>query len=276
MNSNRFSAMVAYVATLCFTATRLHADLLLVDFGVADLPSVGSNTPNHVATGYFDFSVVPQFSGNSRSDFVNTGTGSISRTFAGIGVTLFSSPPPNNGFTFDDYVGEIADVGSVPGDLVEERVRIVQGDLTVRLSNLTAGNYLFTGFHHDAGGVSNALPFDIYVNNGSGELLAVANVETSIGLSPASVSVSQFGFLATGGDIFIRLDGGGTGANLINPVINGFQVASVPEPGSLVLLSVLGVLAAAHRRRQPRSKAVRSHEVRRGTSLDTRQSVLTL
>jgi hypothetical protein len=225
-----------------------------VDFGVADKPPLTSVTPNDVAPGFYDFAPDPEFGGGGPGDSYFT-ISPISRVVSGVTVTVQGG---GNGAVYQDYTGEMADVSGISGDLLEERVRVVQADLNLTLTNLSAGTYTFTGFHHDAGATQSSLPFDIFVNEGSGERLAYGAVLASTGFTPTSISTTSFDIFSSGSPISIRFDGGGAGLNLINPVLNGFTVTSVPEPSAMTLAALVittTFTTRSIRRRKPRSQA---------------------
>ena len=247
------SLLLSLCAIIPLSADGADAAMLLnVDFGVADGVPV-SNSVNQVQSGFSDFSVDPQFNGTSEYDFVNIGATPETRTFGGIEVRLAGTA---NGPTLYDFT---TDVSGPLGDLLEDVVQVVTGNLTVQLSGLNAGEYSMTTYHHFASNASAANPFSITVDTGAGATTVATDVPTSFGFAPSTISTETFQFTANGTDpVLITLVGGGTfGDNAINPVLNGFELSTVdavPEPATVTLCTTaLFVLGAWHflRRRTP-------------------------
>lgn len=216
--------------------------ILAVDFGVRDLANPAS--PNDVETGFSDFSVAPLRSG---SDLRNIGLTTETRTFSGIDVSLSGTA---NGPTFFDLA---PDVSVTNGDLLEDVVRVIQGDIQLVLSNLAAGSYSMQTFHH-VSNLSSAPPlFSIDVDNGSGSTTVANGIETTFGYAPGTVSTRTFQFTADGtNDVTILFDGGGPSGNTINPALNGFTLSSMPEPsGVLPLLSCVAFVTTRRQRACP-------------------------
>jgi hypothetical protein len=222
---------VAALAVIVFLAggrTSAAVDLF-VDFGVADVDTFTSSSPNQVQAGYSDFSVDPTVNGTPVSDLA-LGVPSASRNFSGVTVSVQGG---GNGMVFHDLVTE---VNHALGDLIEDGVSVPDADLTITVSGLPPGTYTWTGFHHTAAD-GGTLPFDIYVNTGLGESLAAADVDASFGFNPVSVTTSEFSFMATGADVVVRLDGE-FGDPITSPFLNGFSMVQVPEPASGLLLAL--------------------------------------
>lgn len=221
------------VALAVYPMAKAHGETVLaVDFGVADIGTINSITPNDVQAGFDDFSIDPEFAFGDR-DSVNVGAFTESRTFAGIEVHLSGSA---NGPTITDYG---TDVSHPLGDLTEDVARVVQGNVRVELLNLSAGMYTMTTFHHDAGLTAAPLPFDITLDTGGGPATVASDVATSFGLAPSTISSESFPFVADGASpVTLELVGGGQFPDLISPVLNGFTVQTVPEPAAIVLLLV--------------------------------------
>ena len=119
------------------------------------------------------------------------------------------------------------------------------GDITMTLTGLAAGEYEITTYHHDALDGGDAT-FDILVD---GELKAEDVGVTFGGNLSGGFSSRTFRFTATGSDVVFLFDRQSAG----EVFLNGFDLhlipAAIPEPASLALLGLSGVAMLIGRRR---------------------------
>jgi hypothetical protein len=214
---------------------------LKVDIGVADAPPNVGTSVDEVQSGFSAFSVVPDFD----VDFGNYGPAGKTQVISGVTIAIAGQ---DNGPLFFDDRGEIT---HALGDLLEDGVDAAAAELFVTLTNLPAGLYQVTTYHHRGALRSAGNPFDIYLNNGSGEALAAADIIASVGAAPATISTATFPLTATGSPVIIRFEGGPPFENPISPVLNGFTIVPVPEPSTWMLAAsaalVLGLRARKRR-----------------------------
>jgi hypothetical protein len=254
--SRRWARRVGWLAVLASVllggAREAAAVDLRIDFGVADNDSFTSSTPNEIQAGFSGFNFQPEFNGSPTQDVVFVFPQiTTTQNISGVNVSIHGG---GNGLTIYDFA---TDVAGPLGDLVEDGTFTFDADITVTLNGLPAGVYVMTGYHHLAdppGGLPTPFPaFDIYVNTGSGESLAAADIVASTGFNPESITTSNFQFTATGADVVVRLDGEFVGSS-IPAILNGFTLVEVPEPTSGALLA-LGAAILAGGYRSSRSRA---------------------
>lgn len=244
------SARIAAVAMLLGMGSSVEAALVAVDFGVADIEG-SHGSPDEIQSGFAPFVVTPSFP-DALPDDENIGGGLTqrqSRTVDGIEIAIWGTA---NGPTFHDH----GDVSGSHGDLVEDVVRVVQGNLQVDLVNVPEGTYAITTYHHFAALSEPAPLFDIALRTDAGEFLTAASgVATSFGFSPSSISTQSVMFAANGTDtVSIRLVGGGDYPDLINPILNGFTISVVPEPSTGAVAGLAIASGAVVRQRGRRAK----------------------
>lgn len=135
------------------------------------------------------------------------------------------------------------------GDLAESFFAH-QDELILTLSDLEAGNYEITTFHHDSQTDHGGFRIELLDANGLVSDLGL-EVDASFGTNPSEIGTAMFKFAADGAnDVIIRFFEGPNSPNSI--VLNGFTlntVPPVPEPTTAVL-SLLGVAGLVRRRRR--------------------------
>lgn len=217
------------------------AEVISVDFSSADAsPQNTGYSANRVQNGFVDFSHGPETS-YPTMDMARVPPSSdgaqITRTFGSIGVTVSDPFSSSNGLYFYDW-GTI----DVPyGRLAEDLVYPSGLDLYVTLSGLAAGLYSMTTYHHFPS-FSNQYSLEgITIDTGTGATMVAQNVPVSTGYSPTFIGTASFQFLADGShDIVMTVHG--DSLSTVRGVLNGFEVSSVPEPSTVLLLvtAVLG------------------------------------
>ena len=210
-------AMPLIVAMVGLCACAALPDTLSVDFGVSDSPVAGPSA-NDVENGFFDFSV-PSDEINNVPPVANTivsslGTGGTVRVTVS-GVT--------QGCFWRDR--DVEKTGTL-GDLAEE-FAACGTDLALTLSDLRAGFYTMTTYHHDQVYTTPAWPADtsvgidmIVVASGGGTSTVVTDDVVSAGQAEPPTSVT-FQFSANGVDDVVVTFKDRVGGN---PVLNGFEL----------------------------------------------------
>ncbi len=217
--------LILWLMVLCVGVTGARGDTLLsVDFGVSD-PSTGNvGSPNDIALGFFDFSSP---TGATSPDRFSTLL-PIAKTFGTYEVEVLRTLSSNGIFYVD--AGNMNSAG-VLNDLLEDYV--AEFGLGVRIRNLTPGNYTITSYHHLLDGTS-ATPFSVYRSVGA-LFNQVDTITGSFGQNPSQISQRTLSFSPDAdGSVLFRYGNG-----LDRGYINGFSIASVPEPTSLALIIML-------------------------------------
>jgi hypothetical protein len=142
-------------------------------------------------------------------------------------------------------VRDRGDVVGPLGDVAEDFI-FNGGALDLVLEGLAAGTYAVTSYHHDA--TLSQATFDVLVTDALGTLRPAASGMSHTTGSLGAPALATFLATSDGaGDVLIRynkLSGNGI-------ALNGFSVALlVPEPASMVLLALGGVVAVAVARRR--------------------------
>jgi len=167
----------------------------------------------------------------------------LTADFAATGTTI--------GFdTSLDRARNRGDIAAAQGDVIEDFIFSV-GAATLTFSNLAAGDYTLTGYHND-----HAVPgqFRFSASSISGvtasDLSGAQNIISGT-LTPITSTIT---FAADGvSDVEI-----GFSPTYLGVVLNGFElhgVAPVPEPSTLAMCSVFGMVGVgfAYRRRRRRA-----------------------
>jgi len=132
------------------------------------------------------------------------------------------------------------DMAHALGDLAEDFIP-AGSDLTLTLDQLKAGPYDIVTYHHDLNYQWGALTVDVTDALGTNTVLSGVGQSTGTGY-PA---YAKFRFTANGVDpVAITFS-----ANMV--ILNGFELYSVPEPGSIALwcLGLVALLGFARRKR---------------------------
>lgn len=207
-----------------------------------------------------------QSGGPTQSGFTNWETPDNTATqlttnISGIGLTfdpVVSNVSSNNGFRSlnrggnDGYAGSMASLTQTWWG-----TRAVSGGggqfvIIINGSDLSAGSFQWTSWHHDHENQTGTMDIEYSVNGGSSWTLAFNDfdiVDKTTNTNVGAPNPASFSFTANGTqDVHVRFTNSVAGAGTNNnfALINGFQI--VPEP-SAALLSCLGVLLLLRRRR---------------------------
>lgn len=211
------------------------APILLVDFGVSDNPTSGNST-NDVQSGFFDASVARSGGDATNGDQGNT-TGSW--VIGAFTVDITDAPAGPDLEWRDRITGITGGSGAPISDLLEDFAFIRANEsMIVTIAGLTIGTeYQLITWHHDQNnGTAGTAAWN--VNGGTSQ-----NATTSSGNNtPTSLT---FNFTATGTTATLT---GTLGATGLQP-LNGFTLEVVPEPASLGVYLMGGLLLMAQRRR---------------------------
>jgi len=123
---------------------------------------------------------------------------------------------------------------------------------TLTLSNLDAGTYTWTGYHHKAVTSGNARDLiSVFLTDASNTGLEVVdNLAQTRNDDLPNFAQTNFNFTSNGTDSVVLLIENSGGANQDEVFLNGFQVAVVPEPGAGMLLFTGAGLAIWFARRR--------------------------
>lgn len=225
--------IVTTVAALSGTASA--APILLVDFGVSDVPTAGDST-NDVQSGFFDASV-PRSGGDSTNG--DQGNTAGSWVIGAFNVSITDSPTPAD-LEWRDRIAAITGGSGAPiSDLLEDFAFVRANEsMVVTITGLTIGTeYQLVTWHHDQNnGAAGTAAWN--VNGGTSQ-----NATTSSGNNaPTSLT---FNFTATSTTATLTGTVGTTG---LQP-LNGFTLEVIPEPSSLGMCAAGGLLFLARRRR---------------------------
>lgn len=140
-------------------------------------------------------------------------------------------------------------VGGSLGDLAESFFAR-QGEVLLTLSDLEAGDYEITTFHHDSQTNHGGILLGLTDANGIVADLGL-DIDPSFGTNPVQVFSNTIAFTANGfDDVVLRFfEGPNSPASI---VINGFTLqanADIPEPTSLALISLAGAAMLRRHRR---------------------------
>lgn len=113
--------------------------------------------------------------------------------------------------------------------------------LEVLVSNVNPGTYTFTGYFHDTTPPTNLVDnveTDVFLNG----VEKISDLARSDGNE--TMSSGSFTFTTAGGPLSFQVVGSLiSNGNLTAHVINGFTIAAVPEPGALLVWSMLSGVA---------------------------------
>lgn len=131
------------------------------------------------------------------------------------------------------------------------------GFLTFDIDGLAAGDYAFTGWHHDQSNQTGVMDIELSTDGGSNFSLLGDDfdiVDNAVDGNAGAPNPFTFSFTATGSDSvqvrFTNDDGGSSSTDFA--VINGFSIAmapAIPEPTTMVL-GLAGLTLLGMRRRR--------------------------
>jgi hypothetical protein len=252
-----FYSLISGIA-FCNLAETQAGIILQVDFSSLDASAQNPGySLNRIEGGFSDFSYGPESQQPTKDQArlappTPGGTPTITKTFGSIGVTVADPSPTSNGLYFVDEGTVIGAYGELAEDFV-----IPSGlNLRVTLSGLAAGTYSMTTYHHIPSLSAQQSLTGITVDTGSGATTVAQNVPVYNGFSPTSIGSANFEFSADGTNNVV-MTVRGRSFSTVSGVLNGFELSSqdasaVPEPSSVVLMSVgaLGLLLHQIRRRR--------------------------
>lgn len=167
--------------------------------------------------------------------------------FSPFGVNDVVTATLTNANVFRDRSTTGNPVAGPLGDLAESFFAH-QNELILTLSDLEAGNYEITTFHHDSQTDHGGARIELLDANGLVSDLGL-DVDASFGTNPSEIGTATFSFAADGvNDVVIRFfEGPNSPASI---VLNGFTLNSpqIPEPATAILLG-LGAMGFMRRRR---------------------------
>lgn len=246
-------SLTMFVAVLVAAAPPARAAVtsFKVDFGLNDTGP--SNTPNDVQSDFFDYSINPIGAFAPFDQGFSAGS-IVTKNVNGISVSV-SGVAQSNGPMWLDYT---TNVTNSLGHLLEDGISATFDNLFLDIKNLLPGTYQMTTYHHDAGAGAGSQPFDILANTGLGDTTVATNVPVTTGFTPSSFSSATFPLtIGASGEVVITFKGS-AGQPQMNTFVNGFTLATVPEPSSLALAAFGLVGLAAWRSRRASSAIVAS------------------
>lgn len=180
--------------------------------------------------------------------------GTSTRTFStdyavGGTLTVSAKSETSNNLDFCDR-GDVT--GSLVGDVIEDQIKNQVGGVELTLTDLAAGTYLMTTWHHDASGGAAGNLIDILVSDAlSSNRLVTDDLLTTGGFAPSAIASATFEIVSDGVNPIVILfdDANAAGNSDRETALNGFQLVLVPEPATAAMLA-LGIPGALARRRR--------------------------
>jgi hypothetical protein len=160
-------------------------------------------------------------------------TNATSGTFNGVSIAILGDGTQD----FRDR----GDVTGLYGDLGEDFF-FATTSITLTFANLAAGDYRFTSWHHDAEYEQSFLSIN---SSGTNAL----NFQPTTGYNPSEITSRTVFFSSNGSnsDIITFTENSEVRGTNSAVILNGFTIAKVPEPSTIVILA-LGFLGLAARR----------------------------
>ncbi len=132
------------------------------------------------------------------------------------------------------------------GELIDDQIMNQSGGVQLTLSDLAAGEYLMTTWHHDLSGAADGL-LDILVSDALGsDRLVADDLAISTGDNPLNLAQASYRLFSDGASPIVIFFDDAFSGNVRTP-LNAFSLVAVPEPGTFALL-LLGCLAMLARR----------------------------
>lgn len=216
----------------------LAAPALAVDFGGGKT----SPTDQDVQTYFFGFT---EYTANAGG--INGPLSRVVDTPVGVGgnvtvsidseASLFNVDPRNRG----DASGSL-------GNLIEDHFKSQSNGMELTLDGLKAGIYELTTWHHDGGGGATGNLIDIFVTDALGALRQVVDgLVTTGGLAPSNIASATYTIYSDGINPITILFDDATASDH-ETALNGFQLLVIPEPATMSMLALGGLMLIRRRR----------------------------
>ncbi len=219
---NRKDRMLALAA--CFTAFAGFAGADLVTNGSFELSDIADGTSTDANPALSGWTVTRDLDGLG-------GTSNVflhDRTFFGVGLTGAVAPGTNEAVDGTQFVAFNANQGAGTGMLSQDLATVIGQEYTVQFSIAGAFSSGQQSVTVDAGGINSLTQ----------------------GATDGAWTTHSFNFVATGTTTALTIsDNLGAGSSIDNDLlVDAVSVNEVPEPGSLALLGLGGLLVARRRK----------------------------